>query len=337
VHPGALGDVVLFGHLLNALRRACCSSSPSQTSASSAPLRSIILLAGGEKARLLTGLGVVDQAMDFESLPMHEVFADTPPAVCRLPGLLGRYDRLMSCFPTGDGRAEARLAEMCGATAATFLPVRPPADCPGHLTDLWADMLGLAAASGPKHGPHSRSGVPPLSTDLATPTPWVVPDAWRRQAAALLAERGIDPARPFVAIHPGAGDQAKCWPLERFVAVASALRAAGTPAVFVLGPVELERWGPAVAGPLGKQFPVVSGPDLPALTGLLSAATCYLGNDSGASHLAAAVGTPTVALFGPTDPRHFRPLGRCVRVVAEATMDDIDVVDVVDAVNTTPA
>jgi ADP-heptose:LPS heptosyltransferase len=231
---------------------------------------------------------------------------------------------------------------MCGAKVATFLPVRPPAYHPGHLTDLWASILGMPAmptASGAvpprrgrKHGPHSRSGVSPLSPDLAAPAAWPVPDAWRRQAAALLAKQSVDPARPFVVIHPGAGDQAKCWPLERFAAVASALREAGTPAVFVLGPIELERWGDAVVRPLCGRFPVVSGPELPALAGLLSAAARYLGNDSGSSHLAAAVGTPTVALFGPTDPRHFRPLGRCVRVVVAGTIDDIDVVDVVDAI-----
>ena len=43
---------------------------------------------------------------------------------------------------------------------------------------------------------------------------------------------------------------------------------------------------------------------------MLSQAACYLGNDSGVTHLAGAVGTPTIALFGPTDPATWKPLGR---------------------------
>jgi len=59
------------------------------------------------------------------------------------------------------------------------------------------------------------------------------------------------------------------------------------------------------------------------LAGVLAGAETYLGNDSGVSHLAAAVGTPTLALFGPTDARHFRPVGRRVRCIEAPNMEGI--------------
>ncbi|MGB2822549.1 MAG: glycosyltransferase family 9 protein, partial [Phycisphaerae bacterium] len=70
---------------------------------------------------------------------------------------------------------------------------------------------------------------------------------------------------------------------------------------------------------------------LSVLAGALAGAACYLGNDSGVSHLAAAVGTRTIALFGPSNPRHFRPIGPRVRVLAAETMVAISVEDVLAA------
>ena len=61
IHSGALGDVVLFGQLLGRLGGR------------------VTLLAGGEKSRLLAGMGVVNRALDFAALPMHEAFSDAPP------------------------------------------------------------------------------------------------------------------------------------------------------------------------------------------------------------------------------------------------------------------
>ena len=64
----------------------------------------------------------------------------------------------------------------------------------------------------------------------------------------------------------------------------------------------------------------------------LATARVYIGNDSGITHLAAAVGTPVVALFGPTDPRIWAPRGAHVRVIAKPSLADIGVDEVAAAV-----
>jgi ADP-heptose:LPS heptosyltransferase len=117
-----------------------------------------------------------------------------------------------------------------------------------------------------------------------------------------------------VVFQPGAGSTAKVWP--GFAALADRLRAAGLPLVALAGPAD----GPVVqalleVGALEEDSLVRDWP-LREIAALLSLARAVVGNDSGPTHLAAVVGCPTVALFGPTDPAVWAPLGAHVRVVA---------------------
>jgi len=64
----------------------------------------------------------------------------------------------------------------------------------------------------------------------------------------------------------------------------------------------------------------------------LATARLYIGNDSGITHLAAAVGTPVVALFGPTDPRIWAPRGPQIRLIAKPALEEITVDEVLAAV-----
>jgi ADP-heptose:LPS heptosyltransferase len=99
----------------------------------------------------------------------------------------------------------------------------------------------------------------------------------------------------------------------------------------VLGPVEEEKW----AG-RGRELPpdlaVLRSLPLSALAGMLASAAAYVGNDSGVSHLSAAVGTPTTALFAAPNDRHFAPRGARVRIVCGDALEEIDVESVVEAV-----
>lgn len=116
-----------------------------------------------------------------------------------------------------------------------------------------------------------------------------------------------------IVIHPGAGSSTKCWPLDAYVEVARGLQDRGRRVRFVIGPVEQERWPADSIKALQEAGPLTIAPDAAALQQVLGGALAYLGNDSGPSHLAAFMGLPAVALFGPTDPRTWRPLGPNVR------------------------
>jgi ADP-heptose:LPS heptosyltransferase len=116
-------------------------------------------------------------------------------------------------------------------------------------------------------------------------------------------------------LHPGAGSPAKAWP--GFPDLARRLGAAGMPVVVTTGPADREvaRWLEAAPGVDCHPAPDLS---LRELAALAATARGWVGNDSGPTHLAAAAGTPTVALFGPTDPAVWAPLGPRVTVLAGA-------------------
>jgi heptosyltransferase-3 len=114
------------------------------------------------------------------------------------------------------------------------------------------------------------------------------------------------PRGDFAVIHPFSGGPKKNWPLENFRALAARL------------PVAV-KWS---AGPDELLDGAVRFDDLYQLGGWLSTARVYVGNDSGISHLAAAVGTPVVAIFTCTDPRIWAPRGACVTVLENPSLDD---------------
>ena len=124
----------------------------------------------------------------------------------------------------------------------------------------------------------------------------------QRAAAVRLLE---DVARPFAVLCPGANRKAKRWPAERFAAVADQLAERHGLAVVVPGsPAERLVVAAVVAA---ARTPVIDligrGVTLGALKGVIAEARLMITNDTGPRHIAAALGTPTVALFGPTDPR----------------------------------
>lgn len=127
-------------------------------------------------------------------------------------------------------------------------------------------------------------------------------------------------SHPLWAIHPGSGSPHKNWPVERFIETAELLRDRGrVQPIFLLGPVEQER-GLILDGIQARGRLVIKGLPLPLLAGVLSLCAGYLGNDSGVSHLAAALGLPAVVLFGPTDPAFWSPRGTAVRILNPALL-----------------
>jgi ADP-heptose:LPS heptosyltransferase len=130
--------------------------------------------------------------------------------------------------------------------------------------------------------------------------------------ADLEASRVVVPPgdAPLLVVHPGATDARRCYPEERLGAVAQDLADRGARVVVAGGPSEAERVERVVAGMRCTPETAVGTLDLPALIGLLSRATVMLGNDSGPRHLAAAVGTPTVAVFTYANLADVAPLTR---------------------------
>jgi len=135
---------------------------------------------------------------------------------------------------------------------------------------------------------------------------WVVTEREAAEARTVLAgaagERGVVAVCPSAAYGP-----AKMWPARRFLEAIGWLKEVGLGAVLVGAAADSE-----ALAPLARESGVVDlvgRTSLRRLGAVLSFCDAFLGNDSGAMHVAAAVGTPVVALFGSTDPRLTGPLG----------------------------
>jgi heptosyltransferase-2 len=140
----------------------------------------------------------------------------------------------------------------------------------------------------------------------------------RERARALLAERGIGDASPLVVFAPGAAyGQAKQWPPDRVAQVIARVAQQTDAAIALVGASHdrdaaraIESWLRGQAPATGARVvDLVGRTSLGALVGVAARASVFVSNDSGAMHVAAALGRPVVALFGPTDERATRPLG----------------------------
>jgi heptosyltransferase-2 len=152
-----------------------------------------------------------------------------------------------------------------------------------------------------------------LGIDAAEALPAIqIRDATRARTDALLASFTINRAVPLVGLAPGAAyGHAKRWPPDRVAQLVARLGARGATCVLV-GAAGDRDAGREIESllPAGSHIVNLIGrTDLRLLAGLLASCHAFVSNDSGAMHLAAAVGVPVTAIFGPTDDRVTAPLG----------------------------
>jgi ADP-heptose:LPS heptosyltransferase len=195
------------------------------------------------------------------------------------------YAAVYSWFASGSREFTLRLQALTGDVARVF-PFRP-ARVQGHQADYYLSCLN-----------HADDAAEPRVTIRPEALRWCE-DFWVKYA---LHRRGV------LTIAPGSGAREKNWPAESFQAVSQWWREkTGGAVLLLIGHVEQERGG---IEPLRRHCIVASDLSLSQAAALLRRSDVYLGNDSGISHLAAATGVRTVALFGPSDPRQWAPRGK---------------------------
>lgn len=177
---------------------------------------------------------------------------------------------------------------------------------PVHRVDLLGGMVG-------------REANPPL------PKLWWNPPHDQNAEKLLAGGEG-----PILAIGPTANWQGKIWPAEHFIQVIETLTASTGPlpnarvAIFG-GPDERPQANPVLrAVPRERRLDLVGKVDLPTAAAVLSRVALYVGNDSGLMHMAAAVGAPTLGLFGPSKTELYAPRGkRAAFVRTPESMDEL--------------
>jgi lipopolysaccharide heptosyltransferase I len=200
------------------------------------------------------------------------------------------------------GFARAVLREPLSALCTTA-HVTPPPEA-AHVVDQYLALLGALGVTERRHEFRLPSSAPAEARV----------DEW-------LAATGIKPRRRLAILNPGAGRADKRWPIAHFATLAHRLvYDGGAQVVIVWGPGEedLARGIASAGAAAGPGVTVAPATDLDMLLALLRRASVVVAGDTGPLHLAAALGTPCVGLFGPTSAARNGPYGDAHRALRSA-------------------
>ncbi len=287
-HGGALGDILLSLSCFGLIREDSSS---------------VHFLGRQDVAELLNAAGWIDTFSRADSR-VHASLYSEPDAHERK--FLAAFDRAFVFTALSDSPVAA-------AVGSVIPRVRTISTMPPEGAGIHAASYRLAQLSRGE-----RTLLPPVLK---------LSQAHRDGALALLRNSGCADGRLLAAIHPGSGGKKKRWPLDRYFELVVRLAAEFHPFfLFFSGPAEeredkmrIDRFS------LGRNdMTHIADGKLAAAAALLSRCSLYLGNDSGFSHLAAAMSCPAVALFGPTDPLVWGPAGSRVEVVSAGFPAPID-------------
>jgi ADP-heptose:LPS heptosyltransferase len=242
--------------------------------------RSVDVLCQSQLGKMAEYLELAEKWHPLESAWWASLFSDQIDP--KIKSLLAPYDKII-VFSLSE-QLEKSINQAAGKPVCR-IPSRPPAHERIHVAQFILD--GVYRCGLIKEADAALDSVP------------------------LPARKSQQPNRQKILLHPGAGSIRKRWPITRLLQVADMLEKDGLKPEFILGPAE-----ETLVDELKQQARLVHMPDdLIDLAVLLESAGGYIGNDSGASHLAACLGLPTAVIFGPSDPVRWAPLGRAVSIV----------------------
>ena len=315
LQPGAIGDCILTLPLAQFMKD-CLG------------LGGVDILGHTEYIGILPGRTCVDGIRSIDSVDLHLLFAETDTFDLvdgdALINVFGDYAWIVTFLGEPDSNFEQNLifTANCSRSAEVItLSMKPSGDFSQHITDFYTQQF--IDQSGSSLEPWRIRPDEPLikATDA---------DINRGRELLKETEGSGVVSEKLVVIHPGSGGSHKCWYLDNFLAVAKQLISSGIEVIFLLGPAELDRFSDATINNINSIAKCLTDLSLTQVLGLLSCADGYLGNDSGITHLAAALGVRTLAVFGPATARHsaetsptnpavYKPIGPAVTVFASRT------------------
>lgn len=284
IRPGALGDVLLTLPALQALQAHI-------------PEATIEMMGNVAVLQWLPGRSVVRAVSSFEREDLIGLFQPDAMPSPSLQGYLDQFEVILS-YATPPEHVFARNLMRVARGRVVCWDARPNQDVRMHMSHYLQQPLRELGVS-------ESYDMPRI----------VLTGEDQRAAVQWWQEHGLG-EQLAVAIHAGSGSTAKNWPAERFAAAARRLCDEwGVQVLLVSGPADEAVVAEVQQSLSGWGYVLLQQLPLPLLAAVLARCLAYVGNDSGVSHLAAAVGTHVVTIFGPTDAAVWAPRGASVRVV----------------------
>lgn len=312
LQPGAIGDCILTIPLAKFMK-------------DSLRLGSIDILGHTDYIGILLGRSCIEGIRSIDTMDLHRLFDETKTFDLEdgdpLINAFADYAWIATFLGEPNSNFEQNLIYTvnCSHSAEVItLSMKPPSvtkqpqmqakDFSGHLTDFYIQQF-IEQSSFPLEPKKVK-----LNEVLIKAT-----EADINRGKELLKEANIDDRKKLVIIQPGSGGKNKCWHLDNFLAIAKQLSSEGIEVVFLLGPAESDRFSKTTLKKISSVAKCLADLSLTQVLGLLSCADAFLGNDSGITHLAAALGIKTFAVFGPTNPAVYGPIGPAITVFAKKT------------------
>jgi len=286
IHPGTLGDVLLA---LNAIRsiRDCL------------PGHECILLARGEIGRLLMEDGIIDRVIALEGPVFSELLEENPRRNQEFTDIFSRYTHAVAWVSDSAGRLSENLQRVGIGQRCVVSPHAHSLQAL-HQSDRFCETLELGMFD-----PSGKTFLSPGCPQVDEPLLKIcIPSFQTKQS------------KPVIMMHPGSGSRHKCLSPERLSLIIKKLSDENDRTVLICqGPADEERV--TALRPYLDQvsYKILKDLELSEIAHVLCQTDVFLGHDSGITHLAAALGVPTVALFGPTDSQRWRPKGAHVEVI----------------------
>ena len=279
---GALGDFILAVPVLAALRRQYQEAE-------------LWLVSRPAYASLAMASGLAHAAIPIDSARISRFFCQTPDFPETEKRIIESVDLAVSFMSDSDGVLQNNMQRL-GVGKWFAIPHQVLS---GHATDHFLAYL-------------AKSGF--VQSAFLEPEPRLKLKNDCVEHGRVLLENRAGCKGPWALLHPGSGSQTKNWPIDRFLELANGLLAvSGLQPVFLAG--EADAFSVQRIMESGARFPVLNNLDVLELAGALATGRVYVGNDSGVSHMAAALGVPALVLFGPTDPDGWAPRGPFVRIL----------------------
>ncbi len=295
IRPGALGDAILTLPVLHALRLGGATR--------------ITLLSTPASWAFLPRDAAPLHMADFGSADWLGLFSAEVPLSIRARELLATVDAAAS-YLTGD--VDTMIGVMTPAGVARHYHGTPPM----LSTAVWARPR--AHASAVLLEPLRAWLGDAILAQARQPFAAVDDDFLRLRPEEIAAARvalGLRSDARYVSVHPGSGGRSKCWPARNYARLCVELSRAGCAPLVFFGPADdAVRAEFDAALPAGAEITRVNGRSLREVLALLANCAAFVGNDAGVTHLAARA-CPTLALFGPTEPETWAPLGPTVRIL----------------------
>ncbi len=298
IQPGAIGDCILTLPLAHALKERF-------------GFGSMDMLAHTDYVGFYPNRTCIDAVMSIDAIDLHRLFA--PPAQFDptdddpLINAFSAYSLIVSFMgsPHSDFETNLIYATHCTHSAdIVTLALKPSLPSKTHVTDFYREQFVVQYGA-------AQDALPVMNREQvlirATPTD-------QHGGRTLLTQLGVVPSRPLLVIHPGSGGLSKCWCIDNFLAIAEHVQEKNWAAVFFLGPAELERYTPSTLRQIQSVAPILQESSLEKVLCVLECAHAFVGNDSGVSHMAGAMGLRTMVIFGSTDAKVYRPVGPSVQV-----------------------